>query len=102
VNKKQMYFGLGYSYRFINNETQIDNLITEIKGLIHSCNLSSKRTSALFYLINVNNCSLDLLAKRYDYTRLTVNQINKIKFRLHLTTSGNSISKIFYNLYKGM
>lgn len=102
ANKKQMYFGLGYSYRFINNEIQIDHLISEIKGLIHSCNLNSKRTSALFYLIYIDNYSLDLLAKRYDYTRLTVNQINKVKSRLQLTNSSTTISKLFYNIYRGI
>lgn len=99
-NRKQMHFGLGYSYRFVNDETQINNLIMMIKGLIHSCNLNSKRTSALLYLVSFEGSSLDILKKRFDYTRLTSYQIEKIKTRLQITTTSMTISRIFYNIYK--
>ncbi|PIC99610.1 RNA-directed DNA polymerase [Sporosarcina sp. P29] len=99
-NGKNMYFGLGYNYKFINDKTQMENFISVVKGLIHSCKLSSKRKSALLYLVFTNGNSLDILGKRYDYTRLTLKQINKIKLRLQITSSDMNISKIFYVIYK--
>lgn len=99
-NNKNMYFGLGYSYKFINDTEQLFFLISEVKGLIHSCRLNSKRTSALLYLISTNESVLDITSKRFDYTRLTTNQIKKIKSRLQIPSSSNDISKIFYYLYK--
>lgn len=101
-NRRKMHFGLGYSYRFVNDETQISNLLSMIKGLIHSCNLNSKRTSALLYLVSIEDSSLDILKKRYDYTRLTSNQIERIKVRLQITTTSMNISRIFYDIYKNV
>lgn len=99
-DNKKIRFGLGYSYRLINDGTQMLELISIIKGLIHSCNLNSKRKSALFFILYTEHNPLEILNKRIDYTKLTLNQLNKIKFRLELTTSSDNLSRIFFNLYK--
>lgn len=99
-NNKKIKFGLGYSYRFINDDKQILELISIAKGLIHSCGLSSKKKSALFYILYFKDSSLSILKKRIDYTKLTLKQINKINYRLELTESDNNVSRIFSSLYK--
>lgn len=98
-HNKKMRFGLGYTYRFINDDTQIIELVSIIKGLIFSCSLSSYKTSCLLHLISYDQTALELLNRRYDYTRLTNKQIGKIKQRLNLNTSSINISRIFYSLY---
>ncbi|UUV98659.1 RNA-directed DNA polymerase [Vagococcus luciliae] len=97
---RKIKFGIGYSYKFVNDEKQIQELLSMIRGLIHSCHLNSRKRSTLFYLIYTPNSSLEILNKRMDYTKLTSNQVSKIKNRLKLTTSSNNISRIFFNLYK--
>lgn len=99
-NKKKMRFGLGFNYRFATNKEQLNELITMVKGLIHSCKLSSKKRSILFYLIHTENSSTDILKKRFDYTRLTHSQLNEIKKRLQMTTTSMNINRIFYEIYK--
>lgn len=99
-NMKIMHFGLGYTYRFVNNEKQIRFLLLMIKGQIFSCKLSSYQTSTLLQVIAFDACPLEVLNKRYDYTRLTSNQLAKIKKRLNIKAESNDISRIFYTLYK--
>lgn len=99
-DNKKIRFGLGYSYRLINDGTQMLELISITKGLIHSCNLNSKRRSALFFILYTKHNPLEILNKRIDYTKLTFNQLNKMKFRLELTTPSDNLSRIFFSLYK--
>lgn len=98
-DKTKAHFGLGNSYKFVNDETQIIDLLKLIKGLIHSSQLNSRRRSALFYIIFYNHNPLEILGKRIDYTKMTKNQISKIKNRLGIVSRSNSISLIFYRLY---
>ena len=97
---KKMNFGLGYSYRFVNNEEQIAEIIHMVKGLIHSCNLSSKKQSALLHLVFINASPLELMKKRFDYTRLTTNQMNELKRRLQINASNVTVGEIFHEIYR--
>ena len=97
---KIMHFGLGYSYRFINDENQVIELIKLVKGLIFSCKLSSNQTSTLLHLVSYEGEAIKILQKRYDYTALSAKQMSKIKNRLCLGTKSCNISRIFYVIYK--
>lgn len=99
---KKMNFGLGYSYRFVNDEKQVEGLLLSVKGLIYSCKMTSKRRSALLSLLNFENEPLNFLKKRYDYTRLTTDQLKKFEVRLGINKEDTSISNIFYCIYKGI
>lgn len=99
-NGNVMRFGLGYSYRFINDKAQLNELISIVKGLIFSCKLTSYQTSTLLHLISIDSNSLEILEKRYDYTKLTTNQLETIKRRLNLKTDSNNLSRIFFELYR--
>ncbi|MEG2942727.1 hypothetical protein RU97_GL001308 [Enterococcus canis] len=97
---KNMQFGLGFTYRFINDKSQMLDLLNIIKGLIFSCKFSSYQCSTLLSLISYKNTPLEILGRRYDYTRLTKNQFRIIKNRLNLNTASNNISRIFFSIYK--
>lgn len=99
-NKRKIFFGLGFSYRFINDENQILEMIKIIKGQIFSSKLSSYERETLLHIIKYKSSPLELLQKRYDYTSLTNNQIRKIKKRLCIDSDSENISRIFFKLYK--
>ncbi|MBE9887356.1 RNA-directed DNA polymerase [Enterococcus durans] len=98
--ERKMQFGLGFTYRFINDDTKMLELLNIVKGLIFSCKFSSYQCSTLLSLISYEKTPLELLSKRYDYTRLTQNQFKVIKNRLNLNTASNNISRIFFSIYK--
>lgn len=99
---KKFKFGLGYNYRYINDETVLNNLIKEIKALIFASKLDSNKTSTLLNIVKYNDSSLELLQKRYNYIKLTVNQKKLIKKRLGTPKIplGHEFSKkLFYIIY---
>ena len=102
---KQFKFGLGYNYRFVNEDTSINEIIETIKPLIYSCRLSSYKTSTLLSIISYDlssGKSIDLLNKRFNYLKLTTYQKELIKKRLNVPflSTGSTFSKrIFFILY---
>ncbi|HCJ4525182.1 TPA: hypothetical protein NR462_002820, partial [Listeria innocua] len=83
-NNQKIKFGLGYSYKFINDEQQILDLISIVKGLIHSCNLNQKKRAVLFNIIKIVDSPLNLLNKRMNYTKISENRLKQLNVRLNL------------------
>ncbi|PEO03570.1 hypothetical protein CN558_04530 [Bacillus wiedmannii] len=98
-------FGLGYNYRFINDNTSIERIIKEIRSSIYSCNLSSYKTNTLLSIISYNkSCEepKDILKKRFNYLKLNLSQKQLIKKRLNLPTiplNENFSKRLFFHLY---
>ncbi|HHQ1052891.1 TPA: hypothetical protein ACSKNL_001490, partial [Listeria innocua] len=101
-NNQKIKFGLGYSYKFINDEQQILDLISIVKGLIHSCNLNQKKRAVLFNIIKIVDSPLNLLNKRMNYTKISENRLKQLNVRLNLDEQNKSLSKIFFYLYKNI
>lgn len=95
-------FGLGYNYRFVNNNDNISELSNFIKQLIYALKLSSNKTHTLLSIINYHNRPIDLLKKRYNYISITDNQKEQIANRLkisNLPNNKNFAKRLFYELY---
>lgn len=99
-HKRKMRFGLGYNYKFVNDKNQIYNLIAKIKTLSHTSNLHTQEKSIIFYLIHTKNDSIELLQKRFDYTKITFNQLDKIAKRLQISAKPLNINVLFNEIYK--
>ncbi|MBC2186509.1 RNA-directed DNA polymerase [Listeria sp. FSL L7-0253] len=101
-NNKKIKFGLGYSYRFINDEEQILYLISIVKGLIHSCNLNQTKRAVLFNTIKIVDSPLNFLNKRMNYTKISENRLKQLNARLNLDEQNKNLSKIFFYLYRNI
>lgn len=100
---KKFKFGIGYNYRYINDPTMIKELVDEIKKLIFSCKLNSNKTNTLLSIIKYDKNSLEILSKRINYLKLTVNQKKLIKKRLNannIAMGENFSKKLFYLIYQ--
>ncbi len=93
-------FGMAYSYRYINDSEQIKKLINQFKYQIHLCNLSSNKRVSLMNLAPLEQNGLDLLHKKFDYTKLTNKQLTKMHNRINSVGNKSSVESFFYHLYK--
>lgn len=93
-------FGLASSYKFINTDTHLTPLIKTIKHYIVSHNLTNKQKHTLFSLLSYSNSSLELLKKKYNYQKLTNQQLKTIKKRLGISANNITINDIFKKIYE--
>lgn len=98
-NGKPMKFGLGYSYKYINDEQSLDSLVSLVKQCIVRSDLIFYQRKLIYQIVGFNDTSLEILKKRYDYTKLTENQFGTIYARIGITDTSNRVSKIFLELY---
>ncbi|ADU29421.1 RNA-directed DNA polymerase [Evansella cellulosilytica] len=101
-NGKKFKFGMGYNYRYINDQTMIKELVYEIKKLVFSCRLNSYKTNTLLSIIKYDQSPLEIINKRFNYIKLTGNQMKLIKKRLNannIPIDKNFSKRIFYLIY---
>nr|WP_283811906.1 RNA-directed DNA polymerase [Paenalkalicoccus suaedae] len=101
-NKKIMNFGVGYTYKYVNDYEQINEIIDVTQAQILTCNLKNKERKLLINLVKPSSQENSLLKKRYDYTKLTPNQMNKIKMNLNITKNTTELKDIFSVIYKNI
>lgn len=97
---KILKFGLGFSYKYINNEDQLKVLLDRINYEIYKCDLSSNENYSLHQLTNYRHSPTEILSKRFNYMRLTKKQLNKMHRRINSPHNRNRLESFFYYLYK--
>lgn len=88
--EKNLKYGMGFSYKYVNSEDYLDKLVKFMTYQIINLRLSSFQRNTLFSLIVFKKNKLDILKKRLNYNRLTHNQLNKICNRLGILTIKHS------------
>ncbi|MEC2941332.1 RNA-directed DNA polymerase [Bacillus cereus] len=99
--RKLFKFGLGYNYRYVNEDASIEKIIKKMKLSIYSCKLSSYKRNTLLSIIDCEKPK-DILAKRYNYLKLSPAQQELIQKRLNMPTvvkHTDFSSKMFFYLY---
>nr|WP_054549496.1 RNA-directed DNA polymerase [Lysinibacillus sphaericus] len=105
IDKKhrKMKSGMAYHYRYVNDYSNLDGFINHFKKTIFSLKLNAKYTAILLNIFS-DGRGKNFMRKRYDYLKLTNNQMNTIRNRLHIQYRGFNKEKfirdMFYSLYK--
>lgn len=102
INDKNevLKFGLGHSYKYVNNENQLKVLFDRISYQIYKSSLSSNENYSLHQIISYEHSPIEILSKRFDYMKLTKNQLNKMHRRIKSPHNRNRLESFFYYLYK--
>lgn len=82
--EKNLKYGLGFSYKHINSEYQLERLFKFISYNIRQLRITSFQRNTLFSLIRFDKSRTEILKRRINYNRLTHNQLNKMGKRLDI------------------
>lgn len=93
-------FGLAFSYRYIDDQTQLKKLIHQFSYEVHRSNLSSNKRFTLLGLVRYDVSPIEILQQRFDYTKLTANQLQLMHKRIGSKSNNISTESFFYHLYK--
>jgi len=99
-NNKKIQFGLGFTYRYIDDDSLLNEIVKFILNYCYTVGLYKPEINKIRDLIRFKETSLEIIHKRYDYTRLTKRQLSEIARNLKIVKEPITVSNIFNILYK--
>lgn len=102
INDKNevLKFGLGFTYRYVNCEKQLEMLLQRIRYEIYKCDLTSNENFSLHQLLKFSKSPLEVLNRRFNYMNLTKKQLYIMHKQIDSKSKQKHVESFFYYLYK--